>query len=459
MQIWAAGMGDGFLENNATAYARAQWQTFNANTLTPPAATGGDNASIPAQVQGIGLIVQRDFARMLAGSTTAPTVTFASGTYTVPTFATRILTGISQSSWIVTTFIAEGFNVDPVSATSVYQGAIAIDGTGDWEVLNNLGAAAGYTPAQEVAYVPPLGGAASAQLSPSQLLQRPATDPFYIDVANYTDFYRLMAGATDVTSTNTKFRRYDWPGPHGQGSIPGPTSEAASASVTGDANGCDNGVPPIGTNPVGYQAYFRAITLELEHALGVPSASGAPSLPPSTLFTLGSAPSATTVTINGTASIPAYNNAVGNSPGLPLIDSNGWALGGVRTPDEAYPIGRPTLLAGTYTAATNGGTGMVVPAGGQVVSVPPEQTNSIGNTCGNTGIFSVFSPATLAAMYGSTEASAYANYLSLYDTQLQLLISQGYLLPSDEQYMLNTAGTYFTSAYNGPPYATGNSNF
>jgi hypothetical protein len=459
MQIWAAGMGNGFLENNATAYARAQWQTYNANSLTPPAGTGGDNASIPSGVQGIGLVVQRDFGRMLAGSTAAPTITYTGGTYTVPTFTTRILTGISQSSWLVTTLIAEGFNVDPVTATGVYQGAVAIDGTGDWEVLNNLGAAAGYSPSQQVAYVPPLGGAASLQLSPSQLLQRPATDPYYIDVANYTDFYRLMAGTTDVTSTNTKFRRYDWPGPHGQGSIPGPTSEAASASVTGDPNGCDNGVPPIGTNPVGYQAYFRAVVLELEHALGVASASGAPSLPPSTLFTLGNAPAATTVTINGTASIPSYNNAALNSPGVPLIDSNGWALGGVRTPDEAYPIGRPTLLAGTYTAATNGGTGMVVPTGGQVVSVPPEQTNSIGNTCGNTGIFSVFSPATLAAMYGSTEASAYANYLSLYDTQLQLLISQGYLLPSDEQYMLNTAGTYFTAAYNGPPYGSGNSNF
>jgi hypothetical protein len=476
-QIWNPGMGNGFLENNATAYGRIQWQSSNVvgASLSPPTtgSAGGDNASVPAQVQGVGLVIQRDFARMLAGSTTAPTVTFAGGSYTVPTFATRLLTGISQSAWFVTTYIAEGFNVDPVSATSVFQGAVAIDGTGNWEVLNNLGAAAGYTPAQEIAYVPPKGGSAGAQLQPGTLLQRPATDPYYVDIANYTDFYRVMAGATDVASSNTKFRRYDWPGPHGQGSVPGPTTEGVDISVTqgvGAASdsssapgtsGCDNLAAPIGTNPIGYQPYFRAVVLELEHALGVPTASGAASLPPSTFFTLGGPPAATTATVTGTAgpaTLSTYNNAMLNNPGLPLFDSNGWPLGGVRTPDEAFPIGRPLLLPGTYTAASGTGT-MVVPAGAQVVSVPPTETDSVGNTCGNTGIFQVFTPAQLATMYGGTVATAEVNYLSLYDTQLQVMISQGYILPSDEQFMMQTAGTLFTQAYNGPPYGTGSNNF
>jgi len=469
-QIWNVGMGNGFLENNATAYGRIQWQSANVvgSALTPPTSgsAGGDNASVPANVQGVGLVIQRDFARMLAGSTAAPTVTFAGGMYTVPTFATRILTGISQSAWFVTTYVAEGFNVDPITGSGVFQGAVAIDGTGNWEVLNNLGASAGYSASQQIAYVPPNGGAAGAQLLPNQLLSRPASDPFYIDIANYTDFYRVMAGATDVASSNTKFRRYDWPGPHGQSSVPGPTTEAVNPSVTQGTNastgasGCNNLAAPIGTNPIGYQPYFRAVIIELEHALSVPSASGAPSLPPSTFFTLGGPPAATTANVTGTtgtATLNTWNNAMLNSPGVPLIDSNGWPVGGVRTPDEAYPIGRPTLLAGTYVSASGTGT-LVVPAGGQVVSVPPTLTNSIGDTCGNTGIFQVFSNATLAAMYGATSASAEVNYLSFYDTQLQVMVQQGYILTSDEQFMLQTAGTLFNQAYNGPPYAGGADN-
>ncbi len=477
-QIYSVGMGNGFLQNNGIAYGRIQWQSANAvgSSFTPPttASGGGDNTSIPANVQGLGLVIERDFARMLAGSTATPTITVTSGTYTLPTFQYLAQAGISQSSWFTTTFLAEGFNVDPVTGKGIMGGMIAIDGTGDWEILNNLAAAAGYTPAQQVAYVPFLGGAASAQLSPSQMLQRPASDPIYIDVANYTDFYRLMAGATDVGSSNAKFRRYDWPGPHGAAGIPGPTSESVNISVTqgngaapgGNSSapgtsGCDNLAAPIGANPVPYNAYFRAITLEMFKAMGAPSAQSAPSLPPSTFFTLGGPPATRTVTVTGTAgtaTLNSYNDAVGNSPGVPVIDSNGWPIGGVRTPDEAYPIGRPTLLAGTYTPATGVGS-MVVPAGAQVVSVPPTLTNSIGDTCGNTGIFQVFTPAQLSAMYGSSLPVAYANYLSLYDTQLQVMISQGYLLQSDEQFMLNLAGSMFTTAYNGPPYGAGNNNF
>ena len=50
---------------------------------------------------------------------------------------------------------------------------------------------------------------------------------------------------------------------------------------------------PIDLNPIPHSAYLRAVTLELEHELGVPAAREVPSLPPTTLFTLDPASSRT----------------------------------------------------------------------------------------------------------------------------------------------------------------------
>ena len=36
------------------------------------------------------------------------------------------------------TFVAEGFNVDPVSGKRVFDGAIAIDGVGNWLAINQV---------------------------------------------------------------------------------------------------------------------------------------------------------------------------------------------------------------------------------------------------------------------------------------------------------------------------------
>ena len=46
----------GFLQTHATSYARIQWQT-------------GVAAGVPANAQGVGLVIMRDFARYLAGRT------------------------------------------------------------------------------------------------------------------------------------------------------------------------------------------------------------------------------------------------------------------------------------------------------------------------------------------------------------------------------------------------------
>ena len=425
-QMWASGMGNGFLQNNATAYARVQWQSSTT--------VGGDNISVPANAQGIGLVVERDFGRMLAGSTTAPTITGA--TFTAPTFATRIITGISQSAWALNTVLAEGFNVDPITGNGVFQGAIGIDGTGNWLAINTLGAAAG---APMNAYVDPLPNAGASPLSTNQLLSRPASDPFYIDVANYTDFYRVFASLTDVQSASARTRRYDWPGPHGQGSVPASASGvgtfAPNAAVT-QGGACDAGIG-IPTNPIGYQPYFRAIFFELEKQLGVAAAASAPALPASVFFTLGPPPSVTSTVVNG-STLNTFNNSIGAALEVPTLDANLWPRGGVRTPDEAFPIGQPTVI---------------YPNGAQAVSVPPALTNSISDTCGNSGEFNVFSVTQLAALYTSQ-----ANYLAQYDQQVQTLIGQGYVLPGDEAFMLQTAGTLYNEAVAGPPY-NGGANF
>ena len=94
----------------------------------------------------------------------------------------------------------------------VYQGAIAVDGTGNWLALNELAAEAG---SEEFPYVVPNG----KPLTAAQILGGHASDPFYIDIANYTDFYRLRASLTDVVPQNPRMRRYDWPSAH----APAPT--------------------------------------------------------------------------------------------------------------------------------------------------------------------------------------------------------------------------------------------
>lgn len=421
--MWATGMDNGFLQNNATAYARIQWQSS--------ATVGGDNASVPANAQGIGLLIERDFGRMLAGSTPAPAVTGAA--YAPPTFAMRIFTGISQSAWLVDTFLAEGFNADPSTGGAVFQGMIAIDGTGNWLAINELGAKSG---APMGAYLDPLPHAAAAPLTPSRLLTRPASDPLYIDVANYTDFYRVYASLTDVPLTSPRLRRYDWPGPHATAAVPAPASGAgmfAPNPAVSQGGACDAGIS-IATNPIGYQPYFRAILFDLEKQLGATSTSA---LPPSTYFVLGPAPNVRSVVVNS-STLNTFNDAIGATLLVPKLDANNWPQGGVRTPDEAFPIGSPTV---------------VYPNGAQAVSVPPALTDNISDTCGNSGVFKVFSAAQLTTTYGNR-----ANYLAQYDRQVKALIAQGYLLASDEAYMLATAGKLYDSAANGPPY-DGGTNF
>ena len=107
---------------------------------------------------------------------------------------------------------------------------------------------------------------------------------------------------------------------------------------------------------------------------------------------------------------------------------------------------------GSITGAVTDQTGSVIP--GERVTVINEGNGAerrVETT--NAGVFNVFGAAQLTSMYGNR-----ANYLAKYDTQVKNLIRRGYLLPSDEQYMLATADKLYDYAANGPPY-NGGANF
>jgi hypothetical protein len=365
--------GNGFLFAHGTSYARVQWQT-------------GVAASVPGNVEGVGEVIIRDFGRMLNGRTrldAKPPVDFG-------TYHTLILGGVSLSGFFIDTFLAEGFNTDPGDGGVVYQGAIAVDGTGNWLALNELAAQAG---SKQFPYVVPDG----KPLRATDILGGHASDPFYIDIANYTDFYRLRASLTDVAPKNPRMRRYDWPSAH----APMPIGQSGGSARAGRCNG---GVI-VDLNPIPHAAYLRAVTLELERELGVPSARQAPLLPPTTLFTLTPASSNT----------PNFNPLPGVRLSVPVTDENDQPLGGVRFPDAEYPVGR------------------AVPP-----SVPPVVTTSIDATCGNLGGWQQFSAEELTKRYGSE-----ANYLKLYAGSLDKLIAAGYLLASDRDEMMKTAAALY----------------
>jgi hypothetical protein len=218
------------------------------------------------------------------------------------------------------------------------------------------------------------------------LLRRPATDPLYIDVANYSDFYRLRAGLTSAGISTPAFRRYDWPSPH----------------ANGLAARCNDGKPAV-VSPLRYAPYYRALVFNAEKAIGVKSADAAPGLPPSTVFTLGPTPQAS----------PYFNPLAGAVVRVPVVDADGWPMGGVRFPEAENPTGRPEPAA-----------------------MPPADTSSINNTCGNASGWKAWDAAQLAARYQTR-----AGYLAAYARSLDLLISQGFVLAEDRAEMLRTAET------------------
>jgi hypothetical protein len=370
---YQGGLGNGFLFEHATSYARVQWQT-------------GIAAGVPKLAEGVGEVIVRDFARLLGGRTKLdPNSRFDPGTY-----PKLILGGISLSGFFINTFIAEGFNADPVDGKAVFDGAIAVDGTGNWIALNQLAAENG---SDEFAYVVPN----AKPLDAAALLTRPQSDPFYIDIANYTDFYRLRASVTDRIPPSARARRYDWPSPHAAA----PIDQSGGSARAGRCNGGT----PVDLNPISDAPYLRAVTFELERAIGVQSAAAAPPLPASVLFKLAPAPESTA----------NFNPLPGVALQVPMTEVDDQPVGGVRFPEVEHPIGKPTP-----------------------VSLPPVVTTSIDATCGNLGEWQQFTAAQLAERYGDQE-----KYLRLYAASLDKLIAAGYLLDSDRAAMLKTAALLY----------------
>jgi hypothetical protein len=360
----------GFLQRHGASYARVQWQTEIAD-------------SVPETAQGVGLAIMRDFARWLGGETPQTAV---SGDFTPVAYPRMILGGISQSAWFVNTFVAEGFNEDPVTKRGVFDAAIAVDGLGHWLAINNLAAEHGIT--EQFPYLADDG----APLSRRQLLKRNRSDPLFVDVANYTDFYRLRAGITSSGATTRNYRRYDLPSAH--------------VSALGASSGrCNEGVQ-VEQSPVSYRPYMRALVLGMMRQIGVDAARGAKPLPRSRPFRLArQTPPAS----------PHFNPLPGVRTPVPALDTNQNPVGGVRMPAVEHPLGR-----------------LVPPA------LAPAVTSSISQTCGNYGGFEPFGKAALDQVYGRKEA-----WLAFYNDDLEALIDQGFLLAEDRPQMLREAGELY----------------
>jgi len=378
---YPSGLGNGFLEHRHIAYARVSWQT-------------GIAAGVPASAQGIGEVIVRDFARVLRGDRAG----FRPGSFDPGRYSSAMLGAISQSAWFVNTFIAEGFNVDPITGRGVFAGAIAIDGTGHWLAINQLGALAG---APQDPYLAP----GAPVLAAREILKRPGSDPFLIDVANYTDFARLAASLTDTDALPAGMRRYDWPAPHA--SVRSAAQVAAAFSTERDSGRC-NGGTPVPLNPVVYDPYLRTLIVALAHEIHAPGFAREAGLPPTTLFDL----------------VPAGQREL-RMPGphpaavrLPLRNAEDEPEGGVRFPEAESPLGAP------------------VP-----ISIPPVVTAKLADTCGNFGGWRPLTAAERAARYPTA-----ADYLRLVAASLDRLIAAGYLLPEERTPMLRAAAARFADA-------------
>jgi hypothetical protein len=348
------GMGPGCLFDTGLSYARVQWQTEHC-------------ASIPPDVQGVGLVVVRDFARHLAED-----------------FDVRVIAGASQSAWFVNTLIAEGFNVDPRHGGAVYTGALSYLSAGNWLALNRLADDG----APQYPYVRP----ARAPLTAAEILTRPESDPFFVDVTSYTEYYRLRGSVFASAPIPARARHYDVPAPHAPAS-------PEFGSLVFAALGCNGGVE-IPLNPIQSGPYARGLLVGL--------VTDPDALPPSQWFELGPAPEPS-----------EYFNALpGAELRVPRVDADAQPIGGVRFPDVELPLGRA-----------------------EPVALPPCGASSITDGCGNFGGWQPFSAAELADRYGSAD-----DYARRYAEILDGFVADGFVLPRDRDGIVASARSQFTRA-------------
>ena len=351
---YPAGMGNGFPFRAGVAYARVTWQASLAS-------------SIPTTAQGVGLVALRDFGRMLGGAGATAALDW------LPTFKYRVLIGISQSAWMANALVAEGFNRDPATGKAVYQGLFTRSGTGNVLAVNK--AAGG---GQQAPY--PLPDA--TPLTPSQLLRRPDSDPIVVDVATYTDFYRLRASVFAGAPGVRGLHRYAVAAAHA------PAGAYPDALIF-ETLRCNGGVP-VPLSPLNDAAHVRALLTGLLSEVGVKGLDVA-SLPRARTFDL---------VMPGDAPI---NLLPGGTILVPRVDANALPVGGIPMVEAALPLGKPTPPA-----------------------ISPVSTRSINDVCGNFGGWTRFTPDEVRARYGSLGAYR-ARTVAMLDAQ----VSAGWLLPSD----------------------------
>ena len=391
--VYPPGFGNGFLFEHGHSYARVQWQT-------------GISAGVPGTAQGVGLVIQRDFGRLLhAKRRDRPQGT------RLPRLRTLVLMGDSQSGWEVTTFVGEGFNRNPVTGRRVFDGVIALNGHGNWLAINRLGDDG----RPETPYVRPNG----VPLTPRQLLSRPASDPLFVNVGAFTDYFRLRASLFQEALPQPGIYHYDWPYPHASLFIlPGPEFPFV-------AKGCNAGnILPL--NPVDMRPYLRKIVsgVAMELGKGRRRHDFDEGLPESTLFDLGPAPpSPPAVCSESTASENpcTFNPLPGKILATPKVDADGQPVGGVRFPDVVLPLGRPDPTPLSHVG-----------------------TLDIADLCGNFWAWQPFERDELLARYGSIE-----EYTEAYEEVVEDLVDDNYVLEDEADAMIEKAAAHFQSLIQG----------
>ncbi len=387
--VYPQGFGTGFLFDEGHSYARVQWQT-------------GISPGVPATAQGVGLVIQRDFGRLLAARKKE-----RPRGVRLPRLRRLVLMGDSQSSWNVNTFVAEGFNRDPLEGGPVYDGAIALNGVGNWLAINQLGDDG----RPQEPYVRPNG----TPLSPQELLSRPESDPVFVSIGAFTDYFRLRASLFARALPHPGIHHYEWAYPHASLFL---FSDPTFPFTT---KGCDGGdVRPL--NPMDMRPYLRTIVSRLAHELeaDLKDRESDEGLPPSAFFELGPAPGDPPPECSeSTASLPGctFNPLPGYELHTPTVDADDQPRGGVRFPEVALPLGRPEATPLSHTG-----------------------TLDIGDLCGNFWAWDPFGREELLARYGSAE-----EYGDAFEELAEDLADEGYLLEEEIDSMVDRAIAQFES--------------
>ena len=391
--VYPRGFGNGFLFEHGHSYARVQWQTGIAD-------------GVPSTAQGVGMVIQRDFGRLLGAKRRDRPRGIR-----LPRFRTLVLMGDSQSGWEVTTFVGEGFNRDPIAGSRVFDGVIAVNGHGNWLAINRLGDDG----RPQTPYVRPNG----VPLTPRELLSRPDSDPLFVNIGAFTDYFRLRASLFHDGLPHPGIYHYDWPYPHASLFI------LPSEDFPFVAKGCNGGeVRPL--NPVDMRPYLRRVVSGLVSELKSRRRKRDfdEGLPPSAFFELGpSPPPPPAICAQSTESDArcTFNPLPGRVLATPRVDADRQPLGGVRFPDVVLPLGRPDATPLSHVG-----------------------TLDISDLCGNFWSWQPFERDELLARYESTE-----EYAEAYEEVVEDLVDDGYLLEEEADAMIEKATAHFESLVGG----------